>query len=205
MFGLFKKKVINQTPEQIFWEWFVKNKSKIEKFIENPVDFEIYNTLTKKMKAYNELLFPELMIDKENNYVLIITPDGLKDGVLPTKRLGESHPVINKWKIKKFRQPNNDVRLELNGIAYPSTDILIKHQVDLAREKVDIEMYIKNMNIDEKGYQHLAFLYLDHILGEFNTITRVGHIDFKHCNTDQTIEGAIDLLALRKIIDKHLY
>ncbi len=55
MLGIFKKK----NPEHKFWDWFVKNKSKIEKFIENPDnEHKIYNQLTVKMKEYNELLFP---------------------------------------------------------------------------------------------------------------------------------------------------
>jgi hypothetical protein len=60
MLGIFKKK----NPENEFWKWFVKNKSKIEKFIENPDNgYEIYNQLTGKIKEYNELLYPEITID----------------------------------------------------------------------------------------------------------------------------------------------
>jgi hypothetical protein len=61
------------------------------------------------------------------------------------------------------------------------------------------------MNNDEKNHQHLAFLYFDHILGEFNTITRVGYIDFHHLDENQSIENTINLTELRKLIEQELY
>jgi hypothetical protein len=61
------------------------------------------------------------------------------------------------------------------------------------------------MNKDEKKYQTLAFLYLDHILGEFNTITKVGSIVFRHLDEGKTIENSINLLQLRKLIEDKLY
>ena len=202
MLEIYKKK----NPESKFWNWFVKNKSKIEKFIENPNNgYETCNQLIGKMKEYNELLFPEITIDENNKYVLIITPDGLSEGVKPTQKLGESHPEIENWIIKKFRQPTDNAKLNINGLEYPSSDIKILPTVDTEREKVDIQVYIKNMNNDKEKYQHLAFLYFDHILGEFNTITRVGYIDFYQLDENQDLENAINLIELRKLIEQELY
>lgn len=175
MFGIFKSKQ-NKTvakKEEIFWNWFKNNKSKIEKFIDSKDnDYSIYNVLTKKIKEYDDLLFPELT-KTEDKYVLIITPDGMKDGVIPTKTLGESHPEIENWIIKKFRQPQDEITLNFNGVEYPINDIEIYPEIDTDNEKVNIEVFIKNLNKDGKNFKSLAFLYLDHVLGEFNTITKV--------------------------------
>ena len=197
------KKEIN--PEKIFWDWFLANKSKIEKFIENTENgYDIYNKLSKQMKRYDKLLFPELTIIDEK-YVLIITPDGIKDGVKPTKKLGESHPEIENWVVKKFRQPTDKTTLNLNGLEYPMSDIEIIPDLDLENEKVDILLFIRNMDKDTEKYQHLAFLYLDHILGEFNTITRVRYIDFKHLEEGEVINNSINLVELRNLIATELY
>ena len=205
MLNIFKKKN-TETPKDKFWNWFVKNKLKIEKFIQNPdVGGEIYEELTIKIKEYNELLYPELMIEKDGTYTLIITPDGISNGVKPTQELAENHPEIENWTVKKFRQPTDEVSMGIDGVEYPSEDIEILHELNAEKEKVDIRVFIRNMNLNEKGYQHLAFLYFDHILGEFNTITRVGFIEFFDLENDKTIKDSISLLELRKFIEKELY
>ncbi|MCF6279202.1 MAG: hypothetical protein L3J14_02530 [Flavobacteriaceae bacterium] len=205
MLNVFKRKKI-ETPKEKFWNWFIDNKSKIEKFIQNPdVGGEIYEELTVKIKEFNDLLFPELMIDKNDNYILIITPDGMSKGVKPTQELERNHPEIENWIVKKFRQATDNVSLGINGVEFPIDDIEILHELDEEKEKVDIRVFIRNMSQDEKGYQHLAFLYFDHILGEFNTITRVGYIEFFDLESDKMIKDSISLLELRKFIEKELY
>lgn len=161
--------------------------------------------MTEKIKNYNNLLFPELTKTKDDKYVLIITPDGIKDGVKPTKKLVEGHPKLNTWIVKKFRQPTDEITLNINDLEYPTSDIEIIPEIDSEKDKVDIRVFIRNMNKDEKKYQHLAFLYLDHILGEFNTIMKVGYIDFYHLDEDKSVENGISILGLRKLIVKELY
>lgn len=192
--------------EEIFWNWFLANKSKIEKFIDSDHrDYSIYNKLTKQIKKYNDLLAPELTKTKDNKYVLIITPDGIQAGIIPTQKLGGAQPEISNWVVKKFRQPSDEITLNINGLEYPSSDIEILPEIDIENEKIDIQVFIRNMAKDEKKYQHLAFLYMDHMLGEFNTITKVGAIDFYDLEGEQKIKDSISLLQLRKLIEKELY
>ena len=206
MFGLFKKKTDFISSEENFWNWFLNHKSKIEKFIDSEhADYSIYNELTSKIKSYNNLLFPELTKTSDNKYVLIITPDGMKEGVAPTKKLAEGHPEIKNWVIEKFRQPSDQITLNFKGLEFPTSDIEIMPQIDEEGEKVNINVFIKNMNTDEEKYKSLAFLYLDHILGEFNTITKVGYIDFQNLEKGKNIEGSISLLELRNLIAQELY
>jgi len=203
MFGLFDKKSITH---QEFWKWFIDNKLKLEKFIDSDHnDYTIYNKLTEQIKKYDQHLFPELTKTEDNKYVLIITPDGIKAGIEPTKKLAENHPQIDSWVIKKFRQPSDDINLNFNGIEYASSDIEILAEVVREEEKVDINIFVRNMNKDEKKYQTLAFLYLDHILGEFNSITKVRYIDFHNLDEGKTIKNSISLLQLRKLIEEKLY
>ena len=193
-------------PEAAFWNWFLAHKSQIEKFIDSDHrDYSIYNKLSKEIKKYNDLLVPELTKTKDNKYVLIITPDGIKAGLIPTQKLGGSHPEISNWLVKKFRQASDEITLNINGLEYPSSDIEILPEIDSEDEKVDIKVFIRNMKKDEQNHQHLAFLYMDHILGEFNTITRVGAIEFYDLQEDEHIKDSISLLQLRKLIEDELY
>ena len=106
------------------------------------------------------------------------------------------------WIIKKFRQATDEIGLNFNGIEYPSSDIEIIPELDNERGKINIKVFIRNMNSDVKKHQALSFLYLDHILGEYNTITKVGYIDFYHLENDKNVENGISILELRKLIEK---
>ncbi len=206
MFNLFKRKNTFKTPEEKFWNWFVENKTKIEKFMDSDHrDYSIYNKLTIEIQKYNANLFPELTKTEDDKYVLIITPDGIKEGVEPTKNLAANCPLIDNWIIMKFRQPADEITLNFKGLEYPSSDIEVLPQIDYEREVVDINIFVRNMNKDEGLYQSLAFLYLDHILGEFNSITKIGYIDFHHLDEGKKIQDSISLTELRNLIAENLY
>ena len=208
MFRLFSKgrSGVTRTAEEAFWAWFVDNKDRIETLLESPSpDYAVYHQLTSRIKSYHPSLFTEITKGKDNRYVLVITPDGLAEGVEPTQRLAKHQPPLDNWVVKKFRQPNDEITMNFDGLTYPSDDIVIVPEIDRERELVDIEVFIRNMNQDVKRHQHLAFLYFDHILGEFNTITKVGYIGFHHLDADQTVQDGVSLLELRRMIEQELY
>lgn len=200
-FSLFNK----QSKEEKFWNWVSKNKIALENFINSKQeDYTIYNKLTKEIKKYNSVLFPEMTLTEKDEVVFIITPDGMSEGVQPTEKLYDTRPELNNWIIKKFRQTTDEIELSYDGIGYPSSDIEIIPELDKERGKINIKVFIRNMNSDIKRYQILSFLYLDHILGEYNTITKVGYIDFYHLENEKSIENGISVLELRKLIEKEL-
>jgi len=192
-----------QSKEEKFWSWVSKNKTELENFIiSKEKDYTIYNQLTKEMKEYDTTLFPEMTLTKKNEIVLIITPDGMSEGILPTEKLYDSRPKLDNWIIKKFRQATDEVSLNYDGIEFPSSDIKIVPELDEKRKKINIKIYIKNMNSNPDKHKALSFLYLDHILGEYNTITKVGYIDFFDLETYKSDAKEISILELRKLIEK---
>jgi hypothetical protein len=198
--------IFGGNKKQQFWNWFIKNQSKLEKFIlSNSNDYSIYNELTEKLKRFNDHLFPEITIDEENNYILIITPDGIREGIEPTKEIAEAAPHIKGWKIKKFRQPTDKMALNFQGLEYGIHDIKIWRKFDLKNETVDIAVLIKDYKDDDTRFISLAFLYLDHVLGEFNVLTKVAEIDFLSWNSLRENIQAIDLISLRTEIGEKLY
>ncbi len=195
-----------ELAKENFWNWFNSNKNALEEFIQDPErDYTIYHQLTDELQKFSELLYPEITINEKDQFVLIITPNGITDGIEPTREIVAAAPAVNGWEIIRFRQPRDEVSLEFDGVFYESSDIEIIPELDEARDKVNIILFIRNMDKDPKNYQTLAFLYMDHILGEFNSITKVGYIDFKHLDPDESVEGSINLLELRKLIEENLY
>jgi hypothetical protein len=189
-----------------FWKWFEKYKVNLEHIIDSKTkDLTFYHGLTKELHKFNNGIFPELTKKKDGTYVLIITPDGLAKGIEPTKEIVAACPGFTNWEIVRFRQPADEISMGYQGIKYETQDIEIIPSIDSEKDKVNVVIFIRNMNKDEKKYQTLAFLYLDHILGEFNTITKVGSIVFRHLDEGKTIENSINLLQLRKLIEDKLY
>lgn len=203
MFNLFNPKPLTAAQ---FWVWFDSYKYAVENFIDSDMsDRSVLHQVTKKLKQYNELLFPEFTKNEANQYVLIITPDGLKDGVKPTQDLVAEAITIDQWVVEKFRQPKDHIEFGMNDVQFPSSDIEILATIREDENVVDINIFIRGMNINADGYKQLAFLYMDHIIGEFNSITRVGIIDFHHLDINQSVKESISLQELRKLIEDHLY
>lgn len=189
-----------------FWDWFVKNKTKLEEFIKSDNrDYSTYNQLTNKLQGFNKLLFPEITIDENDNFVLIITPDGIKEGMIPTKEIVDSAPSIDNWVVKKYRQATDKMDLNFRDLEFKYDDIKIWRKFNIEEVNVDIAVLIRNFNEKDTRFISLAFLYLDHILGEYNVLSRVGQIDFLGWDKLSDKIETIDLLSLRKEIEDNLY
>lgn len=187
-----------------FWKWFVKNKSKFEVFIttKSRTDFSLYHELSRKIKKVNEEIIPELTMEEEK-YVLIISCGGISAGIKSVQELAASAPEINNWIVKKFRQPTDKITLNYEGLELEMSDLQVDYDLDMDREKVNIVYKIKGYEESDKRYTSLGFLYLDHILGEFNVMTRVGYIDFEPLRDLEP--KLIGLVELRNLIEDKLY
>jgi hypothetical protein len=195
-----------RNKEKRFWKWFISNKTKIEEFMESDLrDNTIYINLTKELHKFDKRIYPEIAKNNENNYVLIITPDGIKAGMEPTNIIVASAPNIDNWKVKKYRQASDKRDLNFNGLDFTYRDIKIWRQFETEEELVHIALFINGYKEEDNRYKNLGFLYLDHILGEYNVLTRVGSIEFFGWDkVDENID-CIDLLTLRKEIEDNLY
>jgi hypothetical protein len=194
--------------ERLFWRWFIRNKMQIEKFVdtENHENYFIYNKLTSKIKRVSELLVPEVTKD-DDKYILVISCDGISDGIKSVQKLYDSAPQLDRWTVIKFRQPKDRFDLNFNGLEFKYEDIKVWRKFDMEKEKADIALLIKGYNNEDKRYKALAFLYLDHFIGEFNTMTRVGHIDFLGWDTLESNKQikSINLIELKNEIADKLY
>jgi hypothetical protein len=189
-----------------FWKWFLRNKSNLEDFIQsNQENYSIYNKLTRKIQKVDTLLFPEITIDSEKRFNLIITCDGIAEGLKSVISLGDSAPVVDKWVIKKFRQPCDKMSLNFQDLKFELDDIKVWREFDLEKGKVNIVILLNNYDSNDNRFKALAFLYLDHFIGEFNTITRVGQVDFLGWDSMNDKREAVDLITLRNEISRKLY
>ena len=164
--------------ESVFWNWFLVNRKTIEDFVASDSnDYAPYEILTEKIKEYHPDIIPELTIDKSDNFVLIISCDGIRTGIEAVKNLTSAAPSIDRWIIQEFRQPGAIVTLNFKGLTFKATDVKTKYFLNDGR--VDIELYIRGYKEGDQRYKSLALLYLDHLVGEYLVMTKIGTIEFK--------------------------
>ena len=199
-------KKIRLSPQKKFWQYFLDSRKELENFIDSDLsDYTAYNKLTDEIRKFSCLLFAEVTKYSDEKYVLILTPDGKFEGIGDTQKLFDSRPEIDNWIIEKFRQPRDKIHFKYDGLEFPSSDIEIFAELNPEKEKFDLQIFIRNMYFDEQKYQTIAWLYLDNILGEFNSITKIGYVDFFNLEDGKTVKNGITILELRKLIDKEIY
>jgi hypothetical protein len=187
--------------EKQFWDWFVDNKIKLEQFIRSDSnDYSLYNELTKRLTSYNENVIPELTMDSSDNYVLIISCDGRRDGIKFVERLFDARPSIEKWIVQKYRSPGDVTELNYDGLEFKSNDINVKYS--MSDNVYDIDLFIKGYSESDQRYKALAFLYLDHLVGEYNVMTKIGHIKFKKPGLFASTSDKVTLQEFRAIIER---
>jgi hypothetical protein len=198
--------MIIKNKEKIFWDWFEKNKTKLENFIDsNQEDYSIYHELTRELKSYNELLNPELTGDEDGSYCLIVTPDGIREGVEPTTKIIYSAPDIKEWKFFRFRQAKDIFGIKINEVEVDIPDIKIIRKLDLENKGVDITVCFKDYEDANNDFKSVGFLMLDHVVGEMNMLARVDAVDFLSWDDIPKENETITLLELRKEIEEKLY
>ncbi len=188
----------------MFWKWVLNYKSELEQFIEGNREegYKIYNQLTKKMKTVDSRIHPELTINDNGEYRMIISCDGEAEAIPIVKSLFSEAPEMMNWEIVKFRQPKDSFEIDFSGLKFPSQAVQVLYKIDDNIDKIHIKLLIENYDKEDNRYGSLAFLYLDHIIGEFNSMTKVGYIDLgKYENQSNTIS----LVELRKLIEDNLY
>lgn len=187
--------------ENEFWNWFQVRRSEIEKFIvSGQDDFTIFNELTDKLRSYNDLVIAELTQDTENRNILILSCDGRRDGIEPVERLYKSAPTIDNWRIQKFRAPGHVTELNYQGLSIKPDDIMLKYNFDGAG--YNIELFMKGYREKDDRYKALAFLYLDHLVGEYNVMTRIGQIEFKKLGLFSSSSDKVALREFRAIVER---
>ncbi|MCE3229696.1 MAG: hypothetical protein K0S32_4247 [Bacteroidetes bacterium] len=176
------------------WNHFSKISDKLIAILESKTrDYSAYDELSETFTSYSEYLFPEFTGDENGKYILIITCDGNRKGIPFAEKLVEAAPVFDKWSIQKYRQPGGISQLNFNGLEYPENDIRIKY--DKVDGLYDIDIFIKDYDKDDNRYESLAFLYLDHFIGEYNVMTKINTVGFGK------LKSSAEKISLRQLHD----
>lgn len=161
-----------------FWIWLANHKVSLEEFLKS--DFtnpQPYEDLCKELDAYCDLLVPELTIEGNGDHVLIISCDGRKEGIPWVEELCTAFPVITGWKTCKYRQGIGFLPAIVDGVQFEENEILLRYTIVPETGQFDVKIYCKNYQKEDRRYGIAALIYLDHSIGEYNTMTKVRYVD----------------------------
>ena len=186
-----------------FWNWFDNNKASLENLIsEKTQDYEIYEALSEKLKQYNEFLIPEITINDENKFVLIISCDGVKQGIFFAESLTENLRRFDNWIIVKFRQPGPMESIPINGLNLKRNSILLQWEKTPSR-KYFITFYVKGYSSHNKNYEVATLLHMDHTIGEYNAMTQIEGVEMKKMGLFQSKKDLKSLDDLKMELDNN--
>ncbi|MBZ9730478.1 hypothetical protein LB467_12355 [Salegentibacter sp. JZCK2] len=187
--------------EEKFWEWFQKNEQSYYRDVDDITEREkLFDELLKQLhKVHPELTFEFSPLNEKGIRELTISADGMQEFFPNVIKLVESAPKITNWKIKAFRQriPGDELKIEFDDFSLSYSDIFFKYADE--GEKIGVELYIRNYDGSPRA-KNAVYQLFDGLLGEFDTETKIGWIDWKKLE-DFDSTNFFQFHEMREIVD----
>jgi hypothetical protein len=179
-----------------FWTWFSQHAAELH------ADKDLEHTMLRigdELAKVDTSLIAEVG-ELDGKRDLVITADGHKELFPRVKEVYAARPTsVDGWNITAFRQ--RDTRIDGFSIEMGKQSInakSVKFVASRAGDKLDIEVFVPGFTtMDEMGA--VAYLLLDHTVGEYDMETKIGGIDI--AGIDKAPVGAKPLVDLPAAVD----
>lgn len=187
--------------KQEFWKSFEQQMPALAQLISGKTqDYAAYNAISDDLHAYNEYLVPEITMDTDNHFVLVISCDGYKQGSPAVEDLTKDIKTYPNWKIIKYRQPGPMKFIPLKGQKVHRKDILLTWG-KMANGQYRLTFYLK-WHQNNQTQQTGAILHMDHTIGEYDAMTRIHDVQFKSLGLFGSKKGLKTLDDLKAEMDR---
>lgn len=197
----FIKNVFKKKEEQIntyddFWNWFQRNENEFHKAVKQQKDIEknFFDKLSPKLNQLRDgFFFLTGMFDNETAE-LIITADGILKNYVFVEELIDSAPKIKGWKFTAHKPASKEgFSINMAGYEFSTNNIHFYPNEDLKYpDEVDITIVYDNYNEEDKSsVTNGVYLYLDNLLGELESLTKIDSI---------TVKGRVDNQKLIPVV-----
>lgn len=163
-----------------FWSWFRQNEKNLRQFESDPQKF--LSGLTNEINKIQKGLIIELEPPQKGIINMTISANGDKDLFPAVQAIVAKAPKITGWNIIAFRQrvPIEDVKkMRIKAAGQELNPSQMKFYPLIEGKKLDIIVYVAG--ITEENFDKIAYgglLLLDHLLGEYDCVTKVRSYDF---------------------------
>lgn len=199
-----------------FWNHFQQNNFVFLLLTEIPKDeLKIhFDKLIEKLHQYNKDL--DLIIkNKTSGAELIITANGNPYLFKEVELLVHHAPVVERWKITAFLQPETNLTKYENGtdkpLEYYGISIRISEMYFIPLENIEkptdlgIKVLLKNYIIhkDNPRLREAVYVHIEHLIGEKAFANDIVFIEIGQLESNQ--ENLIELYNLKFLIDSFEY
>lgn len=178
--GLFGKKKL--TPQE-FWAWFLTIEKELYQLLDasqgDASRSKVIDELNRRISQIEGKVVYGIAYDKESNVATLeLSPDGIRENIGPMRRLYDSRPTLPTWRFVEFKQRISGFGLEVAGHKVDDTNVLITSSLNAAG-LYDVNVYVPiPPSAPKEAVGQIAFLMLDHSLGEQIVMTKIGRVEF---------------------------
>ncbi|MCX6344784.1 MAG: hypothetical protein NT018_06895 [Armatimonadetes bacterium] len=189
---------VKPSLEKRFWDWFGKNTNRLAAV--KTCHERVCDELAVQMHKINKHLTFVFGPVKDGRREFIVSADGILSAFPAVKNLVAAAPDIPGWRIIAFRQPDSiSARIRIDDHELGSEDIWFTASPN--GDKFDIHLLIKGATEDDNALMQLAFIVLDHTLGEYCVETKLGRIGLGPLPDDPAASGLKPLLELADVVN----
>jgi hypothetical protein len=176
-----------------FWTWFAQNAAALR------ADDNLERTMTRineQLEPATPGVFGEIGRDGDKR-TLVLTADGAKDLFPLVQQIYAGRPTVEGWTIVAFRPRGTAAEMLQLGRTEMGLGRL-KFVASRDGSKLDVRVFIPKYDGSE-DMQKVAYLVLDHTIGEYDMETKIGVIEFD--SIDHAPRAAKPLADLPAAVD----
>jgi hypothetical protein len=166
-----------------FWRWFKTNEAALARGLASAVKGEADGheagaALAAALTRYHKGLVFEIGIRPEQLLDFVISADGIIERFPAVIALKNAAPESRLFEFTAFRQPHEDMILEMHGARFSAETARFALAASQGRpDRFDIDVYIDPQSLDQEQATQAAFILLDATIGEYDMETLIGHIE----------------------------
>jgi len=177
--------VVGRSKERRFWNWFTRNEGRLFQF-EADQDAIFADLGSQLRTVHPDLVFEFGPVLGDGKRDFVVSADGLLRVFPAVESLVAEAPALERWSWVKFRQrgkPHVEMSFADIAVNFDTACYAMLPRGD----HVDVTILFESYNEDSRPlYEQIAFLILDHLLGEFDVVTRVAQVDVAPSSADLT-------------------
>jgi hypothetical protein len=176
-------------PDRAFWNWFTDEAPSL--WTAPMVD--AMQRIQRELEKQHHGVFAELGSDGGGR-LLVLTADGDRSLFPMIQQLFAARPKIKGWKIVAFRQREAKPFSKISMNNRDLDPAALRYVARQKNDKLDIKLYVPGYTEGDKELGLMAFLALDHTVGEYDVETKLGGIEVLPIAQAPTVSRALEEL-----------
>lgn len=159
--------------------------------------------LMEQLNADLEPVAPGIAVEvggeRQGRRELVLTAHGALERFEAVQALARHAPALGRFDVVPFRRRTPEgFSMRMDGFELSTSDVQVRYWPEAGQVALELA-FARQLPMDMRDHaRHMAYIMLDHMLGEYDFAVKVGSVDF----AEDALEGAVDLNALVPLFDK---